>query len=186
MTSELSELKVTRSHHPERIDAEPRQYSAAGPMEPNAPLSVREILVPTDFSESSDAALSYAICFARKFGAAVTLLHVLDAAVPHADGDQSASPSPDQLGLAAARHLKALSEKDILRRQVIRQSLVKQGVPHEAITATARDRKADMIILGTRDPACHAHALPGGTAEKVIRHAPCPVLAVPPPRGQLD
>ena len=53
------------------------------------------------------------------------------------------------------------------------------GVPFVEIVKSARTRKAGMIVMGTHGRSGLSHLLIGSTAEKVVRHAPCPVLVIP-------
>ncbi|HET7318751.1 MAG TPA: universal stress protein, partial [Nitrospirota bacterium] len=58
------------------------------------------------------------------------------------------------------------------------EKMVVRGVPFVEIIKTAKDKNADMIVIGTHGRTGIDHMLFGSTAEKVVRKAPCPVLAV--------
>ena len=60
-------------------------------------------------------------------------------------------------------------------------SELREGTPHEAILAFAKERQADLIVMGTEGHTGLAHALLGSTAERVVRLAICPVLTVRTP-----
>jgi nucleotide-binding universal stress UspA family protein len=129
------------------------------------------LLVPTDFSAPSDAALEHARTFARSFGGALHLLHVTgDAGTPpHVPGN------PRDCEPAALRQLRdRLTEADRRRRLTVR--VMEGSDPAQKIVGYARSLPADLIIMGTHGRSGVAHLLLGSVAEKVVRTAPCPVL----------
>lgn len=131
------------------------------------------ILVPTDFSAPSDAALEYARTFARAFGGALHLLHVTSdtGTPPHAPGD------PRDREPAALRQLRdRLTAEDRQRRVAVR--IVEGSNPAHKIVKQARAIPADLIVMGTRGRGGMAHLLMGSVAEEVVRTGPCPVLSV--------
>jgi nucleotide-binding universal stress UspA family protein len=136
------------------------------------------ILVPTDFSAPSDAALEYARLFARAWGGALHLLHVTGEHLtpPHEGGDRNAEP-------AAMRQIRdRLTDDDRQRRLTIR--VVERSAPAEAILRYAPSAEIDLIVMGTHGRSGVAHLLMGSVAEKVLRSAQCPVLTVHrAPRG---
>ena len=144
--------------------------------------AIRHILVPIDFSEPSRAALRYAADLARRFNSRVHLLHV--------------TPDPSQLpwavgpGLAQyAEGLEVRREKTIvgLRAMATEEHMdplhtttrIVEGVAHHEILEYARQQGIDLIVMGTHGRGAFAHLLLGSVAERVVRHAVCPVLVVP-------
>jgi nucleotide-binding universal stress UspA family protein len=81
------------------------------------------------------------------------------------------------LVLNAERKLAELIKERIGNR-VPNESLVRRGPAYSQIVAAARDLNADLIILATHGYTGLKHVLLGSTAERVVRHAPCPVLTV--------
>jgi len=82
-----------------------------------------------------------------------------------------------QLRKEADRHLERLAD----RASQVGLSVKKQvviGIPSQKITAIARDNGDDLVVVGTHGRTGLEHVLLGSTAERVIRGAPCPVLAV--------
>jgi nucleotide-binding universal stress UspA family protein len=144
-------------------------------------MRLARILVPVDFSTESKSALRYASAFARKFGASVTLLHVVQPIVCSADFGYGpvtrCSPNKDLLRKAKTR-LKLLTKRLALSEPKRKTSaLLRTGVAKTQIVAAARDLQIDLIIMGTRG-GCAAQTALGSIAEQVIRHAPCPVFIV--------
>ena len=140
------------------------------------------ILVPTDFSPASDAAVHYARALAETFGATLHLLHVLDdpAASTAFVGDGYAVATPDireaMLTQVRERLARALSVTDHARFHATSEALV--GMPAEAIVDYAAAIGANLIVMGTHGRTGLAHLLMGSVAEHVVRTASCPVLTV--------
>ena len=144
-------------------------------------ISIRRILVPTDLRDASIPAVRYGADIADKFGAELVLLsvvHDLALAVPDAVMPTPVG-APDLEALIAASKdgmTNLIGELGIGRLNP--RTEVRIGAPAAEIVAAAGDLKADLICLGTHGRSGLAHLLLGSVAEKVIRHAPCPVLTV--------
>jgi nucleotide-binding universal stress UspA family protein len=142
---------------------------------------VNQILVPTDFSESSDLALRGAIQLARKFGAAVEVLHVDTEAtvmVPP-PGDLIAVPiDVAELMQKSVERLNEIAE-NVRRTGLVCTTATEVGTTHTEIVDHAQRIGADLIVMGTHGRHGLGHALVGSIAEKVVQHALCPVLVIP-------
>lgn len=134
------------------------------------------IMVPTDFSYASDAALGYARMLAARFGASLHLLHVVDE--PGSWSEVYAALPEIQLRLSAdaARRLEAMAA--CLPQELHATSAVVCGAPVPSIVKTAEARGVDLIVMGTHGRRGMGHLLLGSVAERVVRLAPCPVLTV--------
>lgn len=152
------------------------------------PLKLARLLVPVDFSDCSLRALDYALALAEQFGSKIILLHIVEPAV-YPENYLVASPALDETNqnlLESARErLLALSQKRIGHR-VPAETLARMGRAHSEIPDTAKALGADLIILGTHGYTGLKHVLLGSTAERVVRHAPCPVLTVRHPGGDTN
>lgn len=137
------------------------------------------ILVPTDFSEPAARALEIALSLAQKFEAKLTLVHVYSApATAHAAAltrpiHEAASAAQGQLDRALAQ---------LKQRYPSCDGVVCAGTPAERIVETARERGADLLVIGTQGLTGLHHFLLGSVAERVVRTSPVPVLTVPPKR----
>ena len=142
---------------------------------------VRRVLCPIDFSETSRAALRWAVEIARRYEADLTLFHVFQPptfSVPEgviAGASDLLSDVPLQLD-AALRQWTVAAEALGPPRPVVTGSAV--GVTHIEICRAAREGDHQMIVIGTHGRTGLTHVLLGSTAEKVVRHASCPVLTV--------
>jgi len=148
-------------------------------------LNIQKILVPVDFTETSERALRYGIQLAQRFGAQVAILHSYQIPVyGFPDGAYiTAADVASQLSTAAQARLDALYEahKDA---GVTVTSLLRDGVPWEEINAAATELGADLIIIGTHGRRGLARALLGSVAENVIRTVTIPVMVIHGPRDE--
>ena len=154
---------------------------ASAPAAAMAPLQfqIRRILVPVDFSEHSQKALRYALAFAAQFGAEVALVHIVEQMVYPGDWMYPPLAVTDFSTEKRAEMIKRLRALDA-ESGVKTQHVVRVGRAWQEVIEVAREQKADMIILATHGYTGLKHALLGSVAEKIVRHAPCPVLSVHP------
>ena len=139
------------------------------------------ILVPTDFSDTSDAALTYARTLADSLGASLHLVHVFDdpygdALVAEMSPSVYESMRATELSRSRRRLLRRLPPAD--RKQFHGSTAIVSGTPAQAIVDYATDRGMDLIVIGTHGRSGFAHLILGSVAEQVVRTATCPVLTV--------
>lgn len=161
-------------------DTSGRQVASAPALQltPNR-FHLRRILVPVDFSPNCQESILYARHFAEQFGAEICLLHVVEPVVVTNDfGYLPVLPNDleEQRLEGAGKELRALAKS--LGAGVPVESMVRLGRAWKEITDTARAIPADLLIVSTHGYTGIQHALLGSVAEKVVRHAPCPVLVV--------
>lgn len=147
--------------------------------------AIERILVGVDFSPSGDAALAAARELAQRWTAALDLLHVVEETVMpalYAAGVTSL--------LAVNPHIRPRCEAEMLRRLAATGAVpagvtahVREGRPAQELVTLARERSADLVIVGTARRRGVERLLLGSVVEKVIRLAPCPVLVVPAEEG---
>jgi universal stress protein A len=143
-------------------------------------ITFRNILVATDFGETSDAALRYGRNLAAGYGAWLHILHVTENLVARYFDLYSSIGSDVQQQIegdaqARVRALVPEPDSDNWRAQaVVRVS----NAPAEAIVEYATEAGIDLIVMGTHGRAGVSHFLLGSVAERVVRTAPCPVLTV--------
>lgn len=139
------------------------------------------ILVPTDFSETSAAAVAAAVALARKFGAAIEVLHVdLDPVlVLPPPGDVITLPFAVESGLAGAAEKLEQTVAAVRAQDVACTGASESGRTHAAIVDHAVKIGAGMIVMGSHGRHGLGHLLLGSVAEKVVQNAPCAVVVVP-------
>lgn len=143
-------------------------------------MEIKSILFPTDFSQGARAAMDHALSLARDYDARLILLYVIqDISIAEWYIPSSLSVTD----LVEDMQKSAWSEMDKWAAEVSGsvknvEKMVVRGVPFVEIIRTAKDRKVDLIVIGTHGRTGIDHMLFGSTAEKVVRKAPCPVLTV--------
>ncbi len=146
-------------------------------------LSIKTILVPVDFTETSDKALDFAIDLAFKLDANVTAMHAYEIPViGFPDGALVATVDvATRIADAARKGLEAaVSVRSARGVQVT--AVLRDGVAWEEIRAVAEEIHADLIVIGTHGRRGIARALLGSVAENVIRTVKTPVLTIHGPR----
>jgi universal stress protein A len=142
-------------------------------------IKLQKVLVPTDFSDCSEAALKYGRAFAKAFGASLHLLHVIqDPYTQPWAAEAFPAPLNDLLDQWQAQARKRLSESLTEADRAAVTIGVQIGAPYLEIVRYAQEQQIDLIVLGTHGRGPLGHVLLGSVAEKVVRKAPCPVLTV--------
>jgi nucleotide-binding universal stress UspA family protein len=152
-------------------------------------ITPRNVLVATDFSESSDAALLYGREFAARFGATLHVLH----AAPYLSyamlGAENYTPAIDDLQVqveeTARKRLDELLIDSDKSGPAAVAAVVRGAVPAVTIIEYAKAHEVDLIVIGTHGRGPIAHFFMGSVAERVVRTAPCPVLTVRHPEHEF-
>lgn len=153
-------------------------------------MNLKRILVPVDFSPSSRLALDYALALAERFQASVDVLHCWE--VP-------AYLRPDltvwsgEVSVTLADHARREAEKgmqEFLADAKSKGSLpvasrIVAGAPYATILAACDESGCDLVVMGTHGRTGLSHLVLGSVAEKVVRHAKCPVMTVRAPRNSV-
>jgi universal stress protein A len=144
-------------------------------------ITLRDILVATDFSEPSAAALRYGCALARHFKSTLHVVHAVALAPNVLTGAGAYVVSvPDlqrQIEEAARKELDDLSiDNDELLP--IKRVVIASNAAAAAIVDYAKQQRIGLIVTGTHGRGAVAHALIGSVAERIVRTAPCPVLTV--------
>jgi nucleotide-binding universal stress UspA family protein len=145
-----------------RPDSEPRPFT--------------HVLVPTDFSPSAKSALELAAELVRPGGAGVTVLHVIEVPVAYS-GELRVADFARDLDTRSSEALAKAAEHVKRRASVPVSTTSRIGYPGaETLAALDADPSIDLVIMGSHGRTGIKRALLGSVAEKVIRHARCPVL----------
>jgi nucleotide-binding universal stress UspA family protein len=142
-------------------------------------LPIRTILHPTDFSDPSQSAFQLACALARDYGARLIVLHVIE--TPLAVAAEGVLIKPTATDLSAVRErLERLWPEE--RRIPVEHRLV-EGEVVSQILHVASEAPCDLIVMGTHGRTGLSRLLMGSVAERVLRQAPCLVLAAKAPTG---
>ena len=141
------------------------------------PRDFKTILCPTDFSEESYRAIEYGVRFAKAADGTLLLAHVI-----HVPSGELYLPDTHVLTFDQAKQ-RTLSLLEELREKRLHnypkcELLVDIGDPHDVLIGIATQRKVDLIVIATHGGSNLQHLVMGSVAEKLIRHAPCPLFVV--------
>jgi nucleotide-binding universal stress UspA family protein len=138
-----------------------------GPDQPNSRIKLDNILVPTDLSEESMRALPFVVRIAGAYGAKVTVLHVLPE-------ETASNPDTQKLSEPVCRNMVDIFEPRLAPLNA--EYVIESGETVGTILKVARDKSADMIVLGVRDaflPGIHVRT---SVAYQIMAAAHCPVV----------
>jgi nucleotide-binding universal stress UspA family protein len=142
-------------------------------------VAMQRIVVTTDFSDNALRALPLAQSLAAKFGADITLMHVVDRfPIDAMLGEELTRDNRTRLTEQAQTRLNEVSRSWRERSGLKVDAIVRFGKPFDEITRNARALDASLIVLATHGYTGLKHAYLGSVAERVVRHAHCPVLVV--------
>ncbi len=145
----------------------------------------KTILLPTDFSENAAAAQPYAIALAKKDGAKLSLVHVVDDSIYYTTLEPGVLMPDlecltDALRADAERSLSDVAASILTKFGVKCEQIAASGRIAEQICAIAKERQADLIVISTHGYTGLSHLVFGSVAEKVVRSSPVPVLSIKP------
>jgi len=130
-------------------------------------IHVKKILYPTDFSSYSNQAYFHAVALAENYGASLTILYVI---VP--------SPEVDR-----AHWKSQLEQIRPANPEIPVHHVMLEGDPAAEIVRYAADAGMELIVMGTHGRSALERLLVGSVTERVMREAPCSVMAVKLPKG---
>lgn len=145
-------------------------------------ITLKKILLATDFSENAAYAIPYARDLALTFGAQIDLAHVhqppiYTGAFAYGTIDIPAGYADETRRVLTAR-LEEQREK--IGKDVEVKTTFMEGVPFRELIRHAAENQVDLIVMATHGHTGFKHVLLGSTAERVVREAPCPVLTIRP------
>jgi nucleotide-binding universal stress UspA family protein len=152
-------------------------------------MTLKNILVATDFGEASDAALVYGRELAGHFGAALHVLHVAENIYVTTFGAETYAAMAPNLGRELEDGARARLDELVIDSDgsgpPTKPIVLTSSSPAFAIVDYAGEHGVDVIVMGTHGRGALAHLLMGSVAEKVVRLAPCPVLTVRHPEHEF-
>lgn len=151
-------------------------------------IALKTVLVPTDFSDTSDAALRYGKALAKAFGASLHVLHVVQEpfAQPwavEAYGFSLGTLQEEWRRDAVVRIEQTLTAEERLHYRAELRTVV--GHPVVEILRDAKEHDVDLIVMGTHGRGPLEHMVMGSVAERIVRRAHCPVLTVRHPEREF-
>ena len=146
---------------------------------------MKTILVPTDFSEQAKNATKLAAEIARKSGARILLVHIIEASRSfsfNTMGEAAESAGEDAFFLnklieVQKEHLDEAAKAPFLKGLTV-EEILEMGNPYQGISNVIAQHKADLLVMGTKGSSGLDEILIGSNTEKVVRYATCPVITV--------
>lgn len=147
---------------------------------------MKKILVPIDFSKPSQIAVEVARNIAKKSGAELMLLHVIEEATGgsfNVEGQMSLEGDMEEKMFTLALIKKARKQMETLLNSslvagVTVRSALRIGTPFHGMRTIITENKVDLVVMGTAGQTKVEEMIIGTNTEKVVRHAKCPVLTV--------
>lgn len=142
---------------------------------------IKNILVATDFSDFSTAAIEYASSLALLYGARIHLVHVIEPGP--IVGVHNVELNTSGLMTELEANTQEQMRKFVywkLKNNTNLEQVILQGEPHREIVRYAQEHEIDLIVIASHGRTGLAHILMGSVAERIVRLSPIPVLAVKP------
>ena len=160
-------------------------------------LEIKNILYATDLSENARYALKYASTIANRFGATITILHVLEELSPSSLGLVS-----EIVGKERWADLKKRNEEKVITSIrtriedlcneisqkipecpfIVQRIMVKTGHPVDQIIHYSQKKDCDMVVMGSHGHGIFSEAMLGSTSRRVLRKCSKPVLVIRLPK----
>lgn len=138
--------------------------------------TIKNILIPTDFSETANLAVAHGTYMGQLFNAKIYLLHSIQETIHlGTPGEPSIVQDGENLAL---EQLKKAAEEIKKKYEVEITTLVVGGKPAASITEAAKEHNIDVIVMGTYGASGFEEFFVGSNADKVVTLAPCPVITI--------
>lgn len=141
---------------------------------------LQRIVVPTDFSTSSDMAFSFAVHLARAASAEIHLMHDVEVPVETITGATTVKERLDKAKTEARRKMEELVASREASDVVVERAIQQSTNPVRSISQYAEEHDVDLIVMGAHGHHSFKEKLLGSRAERVLGEASCPVVTVPP------
>jgi nucleotide-binding universal stress UspA family protein len=145
----------------------------------------QRILVPTDFTDTSERAIDWAFSLAARLGSSITIMHAYE--IPIVGLPDGAFAATVELATHIGDASRAGLDRVLAPRKggkIAVDGVLREGVAWEEINKLADELDIDLIVIGTHGRKGLARALLGSVAENVVRTATRPVLTIHGPRDK--
>jgi len=154
---------------------------------------IKKILYPTDLSDSAKHAFGYAASLAQRYGATITIMHVIEELSENTSmlltsmlgearwqeiRDQSREDFADMIRETIERFCRDMAKEHAESTVPVEQILIRQGRAVHSITEEAEKGGYDLVVMGTHGQGRLADAVMGSTARRVTRRSSVPVMVV--------
>ncbi len=142
---------------------------------------MKKIILPVDFSDSSDHLVDYTVTFAKQINADIMLIHVASTDIGFVIGDMGFQYFPEVEENEIKYELKELNrlEQRVIAQGVNCQHILKQGIAGDTILEFATENHADYIVVGSHGRSGVYDVFIGSLTKEITRKSKIPVLVVP-------
>lgn len=148
-------------------------------------ISIEGVMVPIDFSKDSVLAAKFAASMAEEYKTKLYVLHVMEPVHPSVRAYIADFNEFQERALREAKEDLLKVVPRAVKERIEVEEILEIGLPHFVIVEKAKELGVDVIVIATQGRSGLAHVLLGSVAEKVIRHAPCPVFVVRNPKDKF-
>jgi universal stress protein A len=150
-------------------------------------IACKNILYCTDFSEGAKTALPFGVDLAKKYGAALHVIHVYQEPEHLTEYEISSQMKMDWIRLAQSLGTETEKKLNALCAEISKEvkpchHKMLRGKPHLEIIRYAKENGIDLIVLASHGLSGWEHVLFGSTAERVLRESPCNVMVIKKPK----
>ena len=145
----------------------------------SAVISIRNLMLPTDFSDEAAQAVACAQGLQRRYGAHVYVVHVLDLLPFSLSSEPAAVAKTEEIRRAGTARLRQFIQTNQLDGEKF-ESVLLSGEASSAVDQFALEHQVDLIVLGSRGDVGVRRLFDGSMAEEIFRSAQCPVMVVGP------
>ena len=142
--------------------------------------SFTRILLVTDFSDCSEAAVPFARLMAERYAARVVVAHIITGV--GAAAEEAAHPAHDAQAAAEAEMQRFLERNTL--GEVPVETVIERGPVADVLATSIEKRGIDLVVVGTHGRSGVGKLLMGSVAQRIFNVAPCPVLSVSPRAGK--
>lgn len=140
-----------------------------------APREVDRVIVPVDFSISTSSVIETARELASALDVPLELLHAVEP-IPYAQMSYPIAIDHEDFRTHAQKRLQGYADDVELEQGVTARTVI--GMADQVVIEAAERSASPMVVMSSHGHSGLARALLGSTAERLLRHAPCPVMIV--------
>lgn len=144
--------------------------------------SFTRILLVTDFSDCSEAAVPFARLMAERYGASVVVAHIITG-VAASTATEAPSPEAGAAEDAAEAEMQRFLARNTLGEVPV-ESVIERGPVADVLATVIEKKGIDLVVVGTHGRSGVGKLLLGSVAQRIFNVAPCPVLSVSPRAGR--
>ncbi len=141
--------------------------------------TIKNILIPTDFSETANLAVAHGALMANLFNAKIFLLHSVETTTyTGGPGEPVIIQEAEKIYNMGVEQLKKTAGEITAKYKVEIAAITVSGKPAAAITEAVKENNIDIIVMGTHGASGFEEFFMGSNAHKVVNLSSCPVISI--------